>query len=127
MLKCFSHSFLKNSIEFFALIFQNLDSLSSYLKQFKKEEFLEMISNFHLLLYLITNDSIHFKIVRISHLIAFSFLSFFYWKRFVFFKDELEPLLDAVKRKDKDKAQKWSETNSQWATLGHLINEKGKN
>lgn len=40
--------------------FQDTDSLGKYIGQFSKNQFLELASNFHFLLFLKTNNIVHF-------------------------------------------------------------------
>lgn len=74
---------------------QDFTSLSEYLSQFKKDEFLDAVKDFHLLVYLSTMDMISFK-------------------------KDLDGLLEAIKNNDKQKAIEWSK-NENWQTLEQLI------
>ncbi|KRX75599.1 Eukaryotic initiation factor 4A-III [Trichinella sp. T6] len=64
---------------------QNIRVVGEYVKQFEESEFLKMISNFHFLVYLLTNTEVTFEL------------------------DDLAELLDAVARQDSDLAKQWAE------------------
>lgn len=74
---------------------QDFTTLSQYLSQFKKEEFLDAVKDFHLLIYLSTMDMISFK-------------------------NDLDKLFVAIKQNDKKQAIEWSK-NENWQTLEQLI------
>ncbi|ERL84652.1 hypothetical protein D910_02079 [Dendroctonus ponderosae] len=74
---------------------QDFNALSTYLQQFAFDEFYEAINDFHLLLYIATMDMLPMR-------------------------ENLEPLLEALKNKDRNAAVEWSRTE-QWATLEQLI------
>lgn len=80
---------------------QDFTTLSEYLSQFKENEFLDAIKDFHLLIYLSTMDMISFK-------------------------NELDSLLDAIKNNNNQKAIEWS-TNENWKTLEELIKVQKSN
>ena len=85
---------LKN---FFA---QELEALAKYVSDYKlPNEFLQMASNFHFLLFLYTN-----KFVEIG-------------------AEELEQLAGIVRTGDAEKAKKWVQDNPNWGTLTILLNE----
>ncbi|KRX54528.1 Eukaryotic initiation factor 4A-III [Trichinella sp. T9] len=64
---------------------QNIRVVGEYVKQFEESEFLKMISNFHFLVYLLTNTEVTFEL------------------------DDLAELLDAVAKQDSDLAKQWAE------------------
>ncbi|XP_054717743.1 nuclear protein localization protein 4 homolog [Uloborus diversus] len=74
---------------------QDFPHLVSYLRQFKSDQFLEAMSDFHLLIYLATMDLLPLM-------------------------DDLGPLLEAIRLKDKDLAVNWSKSD-RWATVEHFI------
>lgn len=74
---------------------QDFRRLSTYLRQFSPDKFLEALSDFHVLTYIATMDMLPLK-------------------------DYLEPLLQAVKTKNADLAKSWSKSE-QWSTLEHLL------
>lgn len=74
---------------------QDFDSLSSYLRQFSKNEFLEAASDFHFILYIAMMDILPLR-------------------------SSLKPLLNAVKNKDRASSLDWTK-NDQWATVEQLI------
>jgi len=76
---------------------QNFDTICLYASQFTINQFLEMISDFHFLLYLITNNTFPFTI------------------------EELKPVFGAIMSKDRAKAYDWSQTNDHWATFVQLM------
>ncbi|XP_003399190.1 nuclear protein localization protein 4 homolog [Bombus terrestris] len=76
---------------------QEFSSLCSYMQQFSKEQFLEAVSDFHLLIFIATMDMFPMK-------------------------DHMMPLLDAIRTKDREKAIEWSRSE-QWATVEQLISE----
>ncbi|KAF3423643.1 hypothetical protein E2986_11263 [Frieseomelitta varia] len=76
---------------------QEFSSLCSYMQQFSKEQFLEAVSDFHLLIFIATMDMFPMK-------------------------DHMLPLLEAIRTKDREKAVEWS-CSEQWATVEQLISE----
>ncbi|XP_002123974.2 nuclear protein localization protein 4 homolog [Ciona intestinalis] len=74
---------------------QSLSSLSKYLNQFKPDQFVDAVSDFNLLVYLYSNDTISFK-------------------------NEMDVLLDAVRTHDNGLASHWKECAS-WSTLEELM------
>ncbi|CAG9773916.1 unnamed protein product [Ceutorhynchus assimilis] len=78
--------------------FPDFNALANYLQQFsfdQSDEFYEAISDFHLLIYIATMDMLPMR-------------------------DDLGPLLEALKNKDREAAVQWSRSE-QWATLEQLI------
>jgi nuclear protein localization family protein 4 len=65
---------------------------------FSTNQFLELASNFHLLLYLLTNDVLKFE------------------------AKEIRELCQIVKNRDRSAAVEWSENNGNWGTFLILIN-----
>ncbi|KRZ58880.1 Eukaryotic initiation factor 4A-III [Trichinella nativa] len=76
---------------------QNIRVVGEYVKQFEESEFLKMISNFHFLVYLLTNTEVTFEL------------------------DDLAELLDAVARQDSDLAKQWAENSIKWNEFKNLI------
>ncbi|XP_053976809.1 nuclear protein localization protein 4 homolog isoform X1 [Hylaeus volcanicus] len=74
---------------------QEFNSLGSYMHQFNEDQFLEAISDFHLLLFIATMDTLPMK-------------------------DHMMPLLEAVRDKDRQKAIEWARSEH-WATVEQLI------
>ncbi|XP_060521215.1 nuclear protein localization protein 4 homolog [Cylas formicarius] len=74
---------------------QDFNALSTYLSQFAFDEFYNSINDFHLLVYVATMDMLPMR-------------------------DYLDPLLDALRRKDRAAAIEWSRSDH-WATLEQLI------
>lgn len=74
---------------------QDLTVLSQYLKQFNHKEFFEAISDFHLLIYLASMNTLPLK-------------------------QSMAPLLQAIRTKDQSAALDWS-NNENWATLEQLM------
>uniref|UniRef100_H2Z4W5 Nuclear protein localization protein 4 homolog n=1 Tax=Ciona savignyi TaxID=51511 RepID=H2Z4W5_CIOSA len=74
---------------------QSLSTLSKYLNKFKPEQFVDAVSDFHLLVYLYCNDTISFK-------------------------NEMDVLLDAVCSHDNILASHWKDCAS-WSTLEELM------
>lgn len=70
---------------------QTFDSLQSYMKQFQNYQFLEAMSDFHLLIFLITNQAVHFDTV-------------------------IDKLIEAIIAKDTQKAIEWSKL-PEWLTV----------
>lgn len=82
---------------------QDFYALFTYMKQFDdKRQFLEALSDFHLLIYLLSMDIVNFR-------------------------DSFLELLDAIKNKDADKALEWASKES-WSTIQEMIklNSDGK-
>ncbi|KRX54527.1 Eukaryotic initiation factor 4A-III [Trichinella sp. T9] len=76
---------------------QNIRVVGEYVKQFEESEFLKMISNFHFLVYLLTNTEVTFEL------------------------DDLAELLDAVAKQDSDLAKQWAENSIKWNEFKNLI------
>ncbi|KAL1497698.1 hypothetical protein ABEB36_008615 [Hypothenemus hampei] len=74
---------------------QDFNALATYLQQFAADEFYEAIADFHLLIYIATMDMLPMR-------------------------DYLDPLLNAIKGKNRSAAKEWSRSE-QWATLEQLI------
>ncbi|XP_035743841.1 nuclear protein localization protein 4 homolog isoform X2 [Vespa mandarinia] len=74
---------------------QEFRSLCAYMQQFNSDQFLEAISDFHLLLFITTMDMLPMK-------------------------DHMVPLLEAVRNKDKQMAMEWARSEH-WATVEQLI------
>ncbi|CAL1297658.1 unnamed protein product [Larinioides sclopetarius] len=78
---------------------QDFPHLVSYLRQFNSDQFLEAMSDFHLLIYLATMDLLPLM-------------------------DDLGPLLEAIRNKDRELASNWSRSD-RWATVEHLLDCEG--
>ncbi|XP_034939345.1 nuclear protein localization protein 4 homolog isoform X2 [Chelonus insularis] len=74
---------------------QDFDSLCTYMQQFGSDQFLEAISDFHLLLFIATMDMLPMK-------------------------DHMAPLLEAIRLNDSEKARNWARSEH-WATVEQLI------
>uniref|UniRef100_A0A915LYZ9 Uncharacterized protein n=1 Tax=Meloidogyne javanica TaxID=6303 RepID=A0A915LYZ9_MELJA len=80
-----------------------LNDISKYFNSFKfPEQFLEMASNFHFLLFLYTNNFVPFS------------------------KEEIKNLAQIVVKKDENEAKKWLQEITNFATLIMLIGEIGR-
>ncbi|XP_075072977.1 nuclear protein localization protein 4 homolog [Mixophyes fleayi] len=78
---------------------QNFHSLATYLSQNPSSIFLEIISDFHLLLFLVTNDVMPLQ-------------------------DSISLLLEALRTRNEDLAQTWKKSE-QWATIEQLCSTVG--
>lgn len=78
---------------------QDFGALSKYLNHFKDEQFLEAMSDFHLLVFIATMDIMPMR-------------------------DYLSPLLTAVSSRERDAALEWRKSE-QWATVEQLISASG--
>lgn len=78
---------------------QDFNALSKYLGQFEPHQFLEAMSDFHLLIYIATMDTLPLK-------------------------DAMDPLLAAIKSNNKKLAEEWARSD-QWATVEQLIMAHG--
>lgn len=78
---------------------QDFPHLVSYLRQFGSDQFLEAMSDFHLIIYLATMDLLPLM-------------------------DDLGSLLEAIRNKDRELATKWSKSE-RWATVEHLLDSEG--
>ncbi|CAH1793939.1 unnamed protein product [Owenia fusiformis] len=74
---------------------QDFNSFCEYMAHYERDKFLEAVSNFHLLLYLATDDMLPVK-------------------------GNMETLLEAVRTKDEGLAHHWSKSE-EWATVEQLI------
>lgn len=70
-------------------------SLCTYMRQFNSDQFLEAVSDFHLLLFITTMDMLPMK-------------------------DHMMPLLEAVRNQDRQMAMEWARSDH-WATVEQLI------
>lgn len=78
---------------------QDFHSLANYLSQNTSSVFLDIISDFHLLLFLVTNEVMPLQ-------------------------DSISLLLEAVRTRDKELAQTWKKSE-QWATIEQLCSTVG--
>jgi len=74
---------------------QDFNSLHNYMKAIPPHMFLDAMSNFHVLIFLITNQTVHFD-------------------------NALDPLLEAIRTKNAHKAIEWSRT-PEWLTVEHFF------
>ncbi|XP_044016289.1 nuclear protein localization protein 4 homolog isoform X3 [Aphidius gifuensis] len=74
---------------------QEFNAFSNYMQQFTPDEFLNAVSDFHLLLYISTMDMLPMM-------------------------EHMDTLLDAIINNDNDKAKEWSKSEH-WATVEQLI------
>ncbi|XP_015608154.1 nuclear protein localization protein 4 homolog [Cephus cinctus] len=74
---------------------QVFNSLCTYMQQFSPDQFLEAMSDFHLLLFIATMDMLPMK-------------------------DHMAPLLEAIRTRNKEKALEWARSEH-WATVEQLI------
>ncbi|XP_075025489.1 nuclear protein localization protein 4 homolog isoform X3 [Calonectris borealis] len=81
------------------LIIDDFHSLATYLSQNTSSVFLDMISDFHLLLFLVTNEVMPLR-------------------------DSISLLLEAVRTKNEELAQTWKKSE-QWATIEQLCSTVG--
>lgn len=77
--------------------FQDVRNVAKYVNEFTNNQFLELISNFHFLLFLVTNDIVRFT------------------------NDEIKQLCELVVRKDRVEAADWAEQNPSWQTFKEVI------
>ncbi|XP_075231079.1 nuclear protein localization 4 isoform X2 [Lycorma delicatula] len=78
---------------------QDFSQLSNYLQQFSPNQFLNAVSDFHLLLYIAVMDMLPMR-------------------------EHMKPLLTAVRERDNDKVIEWSQSEH-WATVEQLIAASG--
>jgi nuclear protein localization family protein 4 len=81
---------------------QNFEVLAKYMRQFPANSFLEAVSNFHLLLFLIIDNTVHFDNV-------------------------IDPLLEAIKTKNARNAEKWAKTCAEWQTIEQFFPVDSRN
>ncbi|KRZ21769.1 Nuclear protein localization protein 4 -like protein [Trichinella pseudospiralis] len=86
---------------------QNIRVVGEYAKQFEESEFLKMVSDFHFLVYLLTNTEVTFEMVNCIYLF-----------------DDLAELLDAVSKQDSDLAKQWAENSIKWNEFKNLIGKQ---
>ncbi|VDN52617.1 unnamed protein product [Dracunculus medinensis] len=75
---------------------QDTKAVSQYASQFSSEQFLELVTNFHFLFFLVTNNIVKFS------------------------KDELKELCQIIQEQDRAKASEWALNNANWATFTAL-------
>ncbi|XP_063961834.1 nuclear protein localization protein 4 homolog [Lytechinus pictus] len=78
---------------------QGMESLTQYMGQFESGQLMEAMLDFHLLVYLATMDLLPLR-------------------------DHMDPLLEALKSRDKHLVDAWSKCE-QWATMEHFIAAQG--
>lgn len=81
---------------------QDFNALSQYLSQFNSDQFLEAMSDFHLLLYIATMDTLPLM-------------------------KTMDPLLEAIKTRNNNLAKEWAQSSKEWATIEQLILANGMN
>lgn len=79
---------------------QSFESLANYLKQFSDNQFLESVSNFHVLVFLVTNQTVHIE-------------------------NSINGLLEAIRTKNSKAAELWSHQSDEWQTIQHFISTDG--
>uniref|UniRef100_A0AAQ5XLD4 Nuclear protein localization protein 4 homolog n=1 Tax=Amphiprion ocellaris TaxID=80972 RepID=A0AAQ5XLD4_AMPOC len=92
-------TFLARPLPVEYLIIDDFHSLATYLSQCTSASFLDIVSDFHLLLFLVTNEVMPLR-------------------------DSIGLLLDAVKTSNEDLAQTWKKSE-QWATIEQLCSTVG--
>lgn len=111
---------------------QDFHSLATYLSQFSSPSFLGIVSDFHLLLFLVTNEVMPLR-VSVTFLLGldagvFTELGASYrCYKYLFglwlsLQDSIGLLLDAVKTSNEDLAQTWKKLE-QWATIEQLCSK----
>ncbi|MFH4973567.1 hypothetical protein AB6A40_000276 [Gnathostoma spinigerum] len=75
---------------------QDAKAVGRYLSQFSKNQFLELATNFHFLLFLMTNEIVKFT------------------------REDVKSLCECVRTQDRGKAMDWADSNTNWATLSAL-------
>ncbi|KAG7154439.1 Nuclear protein localization protein 4-like [Homarus americanus] len=78
---------------------QDFNALATYLKKFGDEQFLEAVSDLHVLVYIATMDMLPLR-------------------------EYIEPLLEAVKKRDRAAALEWKQSGH-WATVEQLVMASG--
>lgn len=79
-----------------------MQAAATYAAQFSSNQALEMASNFHFLLYLLTNDVMKFGEAEVKELCGF------------------------VREHDREGAATWLEENPSWATFVELLKAQGE-
>jgi hypothetical protein len=77
---------------------QDFKAVETYVLDFSTNQFLELASNFHFLLYLLTNDVLKFE------------------------EGEIQNLCQIVVNRDRTAAIEWAENNDNWSTFMMLVN-----
>uniref|UniRef100_A0A0R3RTM0 NPL4 domain-containing protein n=1 Tax=Elaeophora elaphi TaxID=1147741 RepID=A0A0R3RTM0_9BILA len=75
---------------------QDSKTVGRYISEFSQNQFIELATNFHFLLFLLNNDIVKFS------------------------KEEVKSLCDIVQQQDRAKAMEWASNNINWATLSTL-------
>ncbi|ROT83430.1 putative nuclear protein localization protein 4-like isoform X2 [Penaeus vannamei] len=78
---------------------QDFNTLASYLQKFSDEQFLEAVSDFHVLIFIATMDMLPLR-------------------------EYIGPLLEAVKKRDRAQALEWKQSEH-WATVEQLVMASG--
>jgi hypothetical protein len=82
---------------------KELPDLAKYVSNFTlPDQFLQLVSNFHFLLFLYTNHFVEFKV------------------------NEIRNLADIVRQSDAEAAKNWAEQSPNWGTLTILMHETGR-
>jgi nuclear protein localization family protein 4 len=82
---------------------QDIRSVANYVNEFSSNQFLELASNFHFLLFLLTNDLLKFP------------------------KEEIRELCKHIVERDRPKAAEWAEANPNWGTFKELLKAHHEN
>ncbi|VDN06551.1 unnamed protein product [Thelazia callipaeda] len=75
---------------------QDPKAIGRYISEFSTNQFLELATNFHFLLFLFSNDVVKFS------------------------KEEVKSLCAIIQQQDRGKAMDWASSNANWATLSTL-------
>ncbi|MCP9261566.1 Nuclear protein localization protein 4 [Dirofilaria immitis] len=75
---------------------QDAKAVGRYISEFSKNQFIELATNFHFLLFLLSNDIVKFS------------------------KEEVKSLCDIIQQQDRGKAMDWASSSTNWATLSTL-------
>ena len=82
------------------------------------------MSDFHVLIFLATNNTVHFNVMLIF---TFFFLILFLPFKFLFIlQDALDKIIEAILNKNAQKANEWSRT-PEWLTVEEFFKEGGGN
>lgn len=77
-------------------------SVANYVLDFSSNQSLELFSNFHFLLYLLTNDLLKFS------------------------EEAVQQLCKFVSEHDREGAAEWAEKNGDWATFMEIMKHSGQ-
>uniref|UniRef100_A0A183ERR3 Myosin motor domain-containing protein n=1 Tax=Gongylonema pulchrum TaxID=637853 RepID=A0A183ERR3_9BILA len=71
-------------------------AVGQYIAEFSNNQFIELATNFHFLLFLLNNNIVKFS------------------------KEEVKSLCEIVQQQDRGKAMDWASSNENWATLSTI-------